>query len=218
MHCCHETKVVAVIQSLSCVRLFTTPWSAAREASLSFTMSIESVMPSNHLILCCPPFLLPSIFPSIRVLASELALCIRRPKYWSFGFSICPSNEYSGLISYRIEWFDLLALQGTLKSLLQHHSLKASVLWCSAFFNIQHRNWKGPSLASPPFASMGYTLREGHWVMTKMLRTASFKGILKENIMIPVHWPWRQRVLAQISAPFLQQPCDPEKAFNLTET
>ena len=140
MHCCHETKVVAVIQSLSRVRLFTTPWSAACEASLSFTMSIESVMPSNHLILCCPPFLLPSIFPSIRVFASELALCIRRPKYWTFGFSICPSNEYSGLISYRIEWFDLLALQGTLQSLLQHHSLKASVLWCSAFFIVQHRN------------------------------------------------------------------------------
>ena len=101
--------------------------------------------------------------------------------------------------SYRIEWFDLLALQETLKSLLQHHSLKASVLWCSAFFIVQHHNWKGPSLASPPVASMGYTLREGHWVMTKILRTASFKGILKENIMIPVHWPWRQRVLAQSS-------------------
>ena len=119
-----------------------TPWIVARQASLSFTISwswfklvsIESVMPSNHLILCHPLLLLPSIFPNIRVFSNELALCIRWPNYWNFSFSIGPSNEYSGLISFRIDWFDLLAVQGTLKCLLQHHNLKVSVLWCSAFF------------------------------------------------------------------------------------
>ena len=117
----------------------------AHQASLSFTiswsflklMSIESLMPSNHLILCRPLFLLPSIFPSIRVFYNELALHIRWPKDWSFSFSISPSNDYSGLISFRMDWLDLLAVQGTLKSLLQHHSSKTSVLWCSAFFMIQ---------------------------------------------------------------------------------
>ena len=116
--------------------------------------------------LSSPP-LLHSIFPSTRVFSDESVFHIRWPKYWSFSFSISPSNEYSRLISYRIDWFDLLALQRTLKSLLQHYSLKAPVLWCSTFFIVQHHNWKGPSLASPPSASMGYTLREGHWVMTK---------------------------------------------------
>ena len=124
------------VQSLSCVRLFVTPWTAARQASLSITnsqsllklMSIKSVMPSNHLILCCPFLLLPSILPSIRVFSIESVLRIRWPKYWSFSFSISPSNEYSGLISFRIHCFDLLAFQGTLKSLLQHHSSKASIL------------------------------------------------------------------------------------------
>ena len=114
------------VQPLSCVRLFATPWTAARQASLSFTISrsllklisIESVMPSNHLILCCPLLLLPSIFPSIRVFSNESVLRIRWLKYWSFSFNISPSKEYSGLISFRIEWFDLLAIQGTLKSLL----------------------------------------------------------------------------------------------------
>ena len=100
-------------------------------------MSIKSVMPSNHLILCCPLFLLPSIFPSIRVFSNESVLCIMWPKYWSFSFSISPSNEYSGLISFRIDWFRLLAIQGTLKSLLQHHSSKASILQHSAFFMVQ---------------------------------------------------------------------------------
>ena len=123
------------VQSLSRVRLFATPWIAARHASLSITnsrsslrlTSIESVMPSSHLILCRPLLLLPSIFPSIRVFSNESALCIRWPKYWSFSFNINPSNEYSGLISFRIDWFDLLAVQGIFKSLLQHHSSKASV-------------------------------------------------------------------------------------------
>ena len=127
------------------VRLFATPWTAALQASLSITnsrsppkpMSIESVMPSNHLILGCPLPLLPSIFPSIRVFSNESALRIRWPKYWSFSFNISPSNEQLGLISLRMDWLDLLAVQGTLKSLLQHHSSKASIPQCSAFFIVQ---------------------------------------------------------------------------------
>ena len=135
---------VSSVQSLSHVWLFVTLWTAARQASLSITnpwsfklMSIESVIPSNHLILCRPFLLLPSIFPSIRVFISESVLYIRWPKYCSFSFSISPSNEYSGLISFRSDWFDLLVVLGTLKSLLQHHSSKASILWCSAFFIVQ---------------------------------------------------------------------------------
>ena len=132
------------IQSLSCVHLFVTPWTAARQASLSITnsrsllklMSIESVMPSNHLILCCP-LLLPSTFPSIRVFSNESVLCIRKPKYWSFSFSISPSNECLGLISFRIDCFDLLTVQGTLKILLQDHISIASILLCSSFFMVQ---------------------------------------------------------------------------------
>ena len=127
------------------VRLFVTPWTAAHKASLFITnsqsllklISIKSVMPSNHLILCCPLLLLPSIFPSIRVFSNESVLHIRWPEYWNFSFNISPSNEYSGLISFRIDWFDLVAVQGTLKSPLQHHSSKASVLLCSSFFMVQ---------------------------------------------------------------------------------
>ena len=122
-----------------------TPWTAAHQASLSITnsqsphklMSIESVMPSNHLILCRPLLLLHSIFPSIRIFSNELALSIRWPKYWSFSFNISASNEHPGLISFRMDWLDLLAVQGTLKSLLQHHTSKASILQCSAFFIVQ---------------------------------------------------------------------------------
>ena len=133
------------VQLLSCVRLFATPWIAARQASLSITnsrsspklLSIESVMPSNHFILRHPLLLLPSIFPSIRVFSNESALCIRWPKYWSFSFNISPSSEHPGLLSFRMDWLDLLAVQGTLKSLLQHHSSKASILQSSAFFIIQ---------------------------------------------------------------------------------
>ena len=133
------------VQSLSRVRLFVTPCTAARQASLSITnsqslpklMSIELVMPSNHLILCHPPLLLSSVLPSIRVFPNESALCIRWPKYWSFSFNISPSNEHSGLISFRMDWLDLLAVQGTLKSLLQYHSSKAPILLCSAFFIVQ---------------------------------------------------------------------------------
>ena len=132
---------------LCCVRLFAALWTAA--AGLPWkTMSIESVIPSNHLILCRPLLLLPSVFPSIRVFSNESALRIRWSKYWCF--SISPSNEYSGLISFRMDWFDLLAVQGTLKSLLQHHGLKASVLWCSAFFMIQLSCcWKLPFWDAP---------------------------------------------------------------------
>ena len=130
------------IQLLSHVGLFATPWTAARQASLSITnfqsllriIPIESVMPSNRLILCSPLHLLPSVFPSIRVFSNESVLHIRWPKYWSFSFSISPSNDHPGLISFRIDWLDLFAVQGTLKSLLQHHSSKASILRCSAFF------------------------------------------------------------------------------------
>ena len=133
------------VQLLSRIQLFVTPWTAARQASLSIAstwsllklMSIESVMPSNHLILCRPLLLLPSIFPSIRVFSNESVIRIRWPKYWSFGFSISPPNKYSGLISFRMDWLKLLAVQGTLKSLLQHHSSKASILRRSAFFIVQ---------------------------------------------------------------------------------
>ena len=132
-----------------------TSWIAALQASVSITnswnllMSIESVMPSNHLLLCCSLLLLPSIFPSIRVFSNESVLYIRRPKYWSFSFNISPSNEYSGLISFRMDWLDFLVVQGTLKSLLQHHSSKASILRCSAFFIVQF---------SHPYMTTGKTI------------------------------------------------------------
>ena len=133
------------VQSLSRVQLFATPWTAAHQASLSITnswslfklMSTKSVMPSNHLIIWRALLLPPSVFPSIRVFSNDLALHIRWPSYWSFKFSIGPSNEYSGLISFRMDWLDLLAVQGTLKSLLQHHSSRTSILWHSAFFIVQ---------------------------------------------------------------------------------
>ena len=135
----------SLVQSFSCVWLFVTPWTVACQASLSITnfwsllklMSIESEMPSNHLILCHPLLLPPSILSSIRGFSNESVLCIRWPKYWTFSFSISPSNEYSRLISFRIDWLDLLAVQRILKSLLQHHSSKATILQCSAFFIVQ---------------------------------------------------------------------------------
>ena len=150
------------VQLLSSVRLFATPWTAACQASLSITnsrsllkfMSIELVMPSNHLLLCYPLLLLPSIFPSIRVFSDEPVLCIRWPKYWSFSFSISSSNEYSGLTSSRIDWFDLLAVQGTVKSLPQHHSSKASILQHSVFFIVQ---------LSHPYMSTGKTIALTRW-------------------------------------------------------
>ena len=144
-------------QLLRHVWLFATPWIAPRQASLSITnsrsslrlMSIESVMPSNHLILCHPLLLLPPISPSIRVFSSESTICMRCPKYWSFSFSIIPSKEHPGLISFRMDWLDLLAVQGTLKSLLQHHSSKASILRHSAFFTVQ---------LSHPYMTTGKTM------------------------------------------------------------
>ena len=145
------------LQSVSCVRLFAAPWTAARQASLSITnsqsslklMSFELVMPSSHLILCHPLLLLPSVIPSIRVFSNESALCIRWPKFWSFSFSISPSSEYSGLISFRMDCLDLLAVQGTLKSLLQHYSSAASILRHSAFFIVQ---------ISHPYMTTGKTI------------------------------------------------------------
>ena len=145
------------VQSLNCVRLFATPWVAARRASLSITnsrsllklVSIESVMPSSHLILCHPLLLLPPIPPSIRVFSNESTLCMRWPKYWSFSLNISSSNEHPGLISFRMDWLDLLAVQGTLKSLLQHHSSKASIFRCSAFFTVQ---------LSHPYMTTGKTI------------------------------------------------------------
>ena len=156
------SSVFSSVQSLSCVCLFATPWTAARQASLSIVnslsptkpMSIESVMPSNHLILCCPLLLLLSIFPSIRVFSSESTLRIKWPKYWSFSFNISPSNEHLGLFSFRMDWLDLLAVQGTLKSLLQHHSSKASILQHSAFFIVQ---------LSHPYLTTGKTVALTRW-------------------------------------------------------
>ena len=141
-----------------------TPWTAAWQASLSIInslsllrlMSTESVMPSNHLILCHPLLLLPTIFPSIRIFSNE-SLRIRWPKCWSFRFSISPSNEYSELISFRMDWLDLLAVQGTLKSLLQHHNSKASIFWCSAFYVVQ---------LSYPYMTTGKTIAFTRWTFT----------------------------------------------------
>ena len=150
------------VQSLSRVRLFATQWITARQASLSITnsrsllklMPIESVMPSSHLILCRPLLLLPPILPSIRVFSNESALCIRWSKYWSFSFSISPSNEHPGLISFRMNWLNFLAVQGTLKSLLQHHSSKASIFRCSVFFTVQ---------LSRPYMTTGKTIALTRW-------------------------------------------------------
>ena len=156
--------VLSSVHSLSHVRPFATPWIAALQASLSITnsqslpkpTSIKVMMPSNHLILCRPLLLLPSIFPRIRVFSNESALHIRWPKYWSFSFNISPSNEHPGLISFRMDWLDLLAVQGTLKSLLQHHSSKASILQCSAFFTVQ---------LSHPYMTTGKTIALTRWIL-----------------------------------------------------
>ena len=168
------TEFVAV-QSLSCVWFFATPWTAARQVSLSFTISrsllklmfTESVMLSNHLILYWPTLLLlPSIFASMRVFWNESALCIRKPKYWSFSFSNSPSNEYLGLISFRCDWFDDLVVKGTLKGLPQHHSSKASILWCSAFFMVQ---------LSHPYMNMGKIIALTIWTFVSKVVSLLFK-------------------------------------------
>ena len=153
----HNKSIISSLQSLSLVWLLVTPWTAAHQASLSITnsqsllklKSIKSVMPSNQLILCCPILLLPSIFPSIRVFPNESVLRTRWPKGWSFSFNTNPSNEYSGLISFRMDWLDLLAVQGILKSLIQHCGSKSSILWCSAFFIVQF---------SHPYMTTGKTI------------------------------------------------------------
>ena len=161
------------VQSLSGVQLFATPWTAARQASLSIKnswsflklMSIKLVMPSNHLIFCHPLLLPPSIFSSIRVFSSESVLHIRWPKYWNFCFSVSPFNEYSGLISFRMDWLDLLAVQGTLKSLLQHHSLKASILQRSALFMVQ---------LSHPYMITGKTIALTRWTFADKVMSLLF--------------------------------------------
>ena len=166
----HLSVQLSSVQPLSHVQLFATPWTAARQAitnsqSLLKLMSIESVMPSNHLILCHPLLLLPSIFPSIRVFSNESVLHIRWPKYWSFSFSISPTNEHSGLISFRMDWLDLLALQGILKSLLQHHSSKASILQCSTFFMAQ---------LSRPYMATGKTIPLNRWIFVGKVMSLLF--------------------------------------------
>ena len=161
------------VQSLSHVWFFVTPWIAAHQASLSITnsrsslrlTSIESVMPSSSLILCHPLLLLPSIFPSISVFSSESAFCVRWPKYWSLSFNISPSNEHPGLISFRMDWLDLLAVQGTLKTLLQHHSTKASILQCSAFFTVQ---------LSHPYMTTGKTIALTSWTFVGKIMSLFF--------------------------------------------
>ena len=157
------------VQLLSPVWLFATSWTAAGQASLSFTNSwgllIESVMPSKYLIICHPLLLPPSIFPSTRVFANESVLCIRWPKYWSFSFSISPSNEHLGLISFRMDWLDLLAVQGTLKSLLQHHSSRASILQSSAFFTVQ---------LSQPYTTTGKTIALTRWTFVRKVMSLLF--------------------------------------------
>ena len=162
------------VQSLSHVRLFVNPWTVACQASLSITntqsllklTSIESVMPFNHLILCLPLLLLPSIFPSIGVFSKESVLYIRCPKYWSFSFSVSPYNEYSGQISFRIDWFDLLAIQGTLKGLLQHHGSKASILQCSAVLIVR---------LSQPYMASGKTIAWTRWIFVGKVISLLFK-------------------------------------------
>ena len=167
----------SLVQSLSHVQLFETSWTWAHQASLSITnsqnlpklISIELVMSANHLILCHLLLLLPSIFPSTRVFSDESALLITWPKYWSYSFNISPSNEHSGLISFRMDWLNLLAVQGTLKSLLQHHSSKASIFWCSAFFIVQ---------LSHPYMTTGKTIALTRWtfvgkVMSKLFNMLS---------------------------------------------
>ena len=173
-----KRSTISSVQSLNHVQLFATPWTTARQASLSITnsqsllkpMSIESVMPSNHLILSHPLLLSPSIFPSIRVFSNESVLHIRWPKYWHFSFSISPSNEYSGLISFRMDWLDLLSVQGTLKSLLQHHSSKTSILHLSAFVIVQ---------LSHPYMNTGKAIALTRWTFVGKVMSLLFNMLSK---------------------------------------
>ena len=183
-----ETYIFSSVQfsSVSHVWLFATPWIAAHQASLSITnswsllklMCIELVMPSNHLIFCHPLLLPPSIFPSIRVFSKKSVLWIKWQEYWSFNFTISPSNEYSVLISFRIDWFDLLAIQGTLKSLLQHHSSKASVLQCSTFFMVQ---------LSYPYMTTGKVITLTRWTFVSKVMSLLF-NILSRFVVAFLRW------------------------------
>ena len=194
----HETNQFSSVQFLSHVRLFVTPWITARQASLSITnsrsslrlMSIKSVMISSHLILCHPLLLLPLIPPSIRVFSNESTLHIRWPKYWIFSFSISPSNEHPGLISFRMDWFDLLAVQGTLKSLLQHHSSKASILQCSAFFPVQ---------LSHPYMTTGKTIVLTRWTFVGRIMSLLFNMLSR---LVITFLPRNKRLLIS----WLQSP------------
>ena len=185
-------------QLLSHVWLFATLWTIARQASLSIAnswslpklMSIELVMPSNHLILCRSLLLLLSIFPSIRVFSNESALCIRWPKYWSFGFNISPSNEHSGLLSFRMDWLDLLAVQGPLKSHLQHHSSKASILWCSSFFIVQ---------LSHPYMTTGKTIALTIWTFVSKVMSLLLNMLSR---LVIAFLPWSKHLLIS----WLQSP------------
>ena len=174
------TKRFSSVQSISSVQLFATPWTAACQASLSITnpwslpklISIESVMPSNHLILCHPLLFPPSIFPSIRVFYNESALHIRWPKYWSFSFNISPSSEHSGLISVKIDWLDLLAVQGSLKRLPQHHSSKASILWCSDFFTAQ---------LTHPYMTTGKSIALTRWTCVGKVMSLLYNMLIRQR-------------------------------------
>ena len=178
LHSSH--RLASSVQSLSCVWLSPTPCTRACQTSLSITsscgllkiMSIESMMPSNHHILCSPLLILPSVFHSIRVFSNESLLWIRWPKYWNFNFSISPSNEYSGLISFRIDWLDLLSVQGTLKTLLQHHSSKASILWCSAFFMVK---------LSFPHMTTGKTISLTRWTFVGKIMSLILNMLCKSS-------------------------------------
>ena len=189
---------ISSVQSLSRVRLFVTPWTAAHQAFLSITnsrsspklMSRESVMPSNHLILCCLLLLLTSIFPSMRVFSNESGLCIRWPKYWSFSFNISPCNEHPGLISFRMDWLDLLAVQGTLKSLLQHHSSKSSILRGSTFFIVQ---------LSHPYMTTGKTLALTRWTLVGKVMSLPFNMLSR---LVVAFLPRSKRLLIS----WLQSP------------
>ena len=186
-----------------------TPWTAAHQASLSITnsqsllklMSIKSVMPSNHLILLCPCLTLPSIFPSIRIFSKESDLHIRWPKYWSFSFSISPSNEYSGLISFRMDWLDLLAVQGTHKSLLQHPSSKAPLLWCSAFFIVQF---------SHPYTTSGKTIALTRQTFVGQIMSLLFNMLSR---LVITFLPKRKHLLIS----WLQSPFGAQKIFECFE-
>ena len=193
-------RIVLVVQLPSHVPLFATPWTVARQAPLSFTISlsllsfmpIESVTLSNHFILCHPLHLLPSVFPSIRLFPDESVLRIRGPKYWSFSFNISPSNEYSGPISFRNDWFDLLAVQGTLKCLLQHHSSKASVLWCSPFFIVEFSHLY-------PYMTTGKTIPLTMWIFVSKVMYLLFNMLSK---LVIAFLPRRKNLLIS----WLQSP------------